>query len=75
MKTAEILALCGAAIAVYLIARKVTGKTTDNGWTDKGGTRIDPQGNYWQGGQMIWRAPGLLEAVGQGGALTQPVWI
>lgn len=36
-----------------------TGKTFSNGWryfTD--GTAIDPAGNYYQGGQLIWSNPG-----------------
>lgn len=35
-----------------------TGKTFANGWryfTD--GTAIDPAGNYYQGGQLIWSNP------------------
>lgn len=34
------------------------GKAFSNGWryfTD--GTAIDPQGNYWYGGQLIWNNP------------------
>jgi hypothetical protein len=33
------------------------GKPFSNGWryyTD--GTSIDPQGNYYQGGQLVWKA-------------------
>lgn len=36
----------------------ITGKTFSNGWryfTD--GTAIDPAGNYYQGGQLIWSNP------------------
>lgn len=32
-----------------------TGKAFDNGWRYfSDGTAIDPQGNYYQGGQLIW---------------------
>ena len=34
----------------------VTGKAFDNGWRYfSDGTAIDPQGNYYQGGQLIWQ--------------------
>lgn len=38
-----------------------TGKTFENGWryfTD--GTAIDPAGNYYQGGQLIWSNPAAV---------------
>lgn len=38
-----------------------TGKTFANGWryfTD--GTAIDPSGNYYQGGQLIWSNPAAV---------------
>lgn len=37
------------------------GKAFENGWryfTD--GTAIDPAGNYYSGGQLIWRNPATL---------------
>lgn len=77
MNTKELLVLALAGVAVFLIARRVTGGTIEpSGWRDMGdGTRIDPQGNQWWGNQMIWKAPTAIETVGQGGALTEPVWI
>ena len=35
-----------------------TGKVFDNGWRYfNDGTAIDPSGNYYQGGQLIWSNP------------------
>lgn len=35
-----------------------------NGWRYfSDGTAIDPQGNYYQGGQLIWSAPGAKWSV------------
>mgnify|MGYP000001602270 FL=1 len=35
-----------------------TGKAFDNGWRYfNDGTAIDPTGNYYQGGQLIWSNP------------------
>jgi hypothetical protein len=35
------------------------GKAFGNGWRYfDNGTAIDPRGNYYQGGQLIWQAPG-----------------
>ena len=35
-----------------------TGKAFDNGWRYfNDGTAIDPSGNYYQGGQLIWSNP------------------
>lgn len=35
-----------------------TGKRYDNGWRYfSDGTAIDPYGNYYQGGQLIWTKP------------------
>lgn len=34
------------------------GKAFGNGWRYfDNGTAIDPRGNYWQNGQLVWQAP------------------
>lgn len=36
-----------------------SGRPFDNGWRYfENGVAIDPSGNYYQGGQMVWQAPG-----------------
>lgn len=36
-----------------------TGTTFDNGWRYfENGVAIDPRGNYYQDGAMVWQAPG-----------------
>lgn len=40
------------------------GGAFSNGWRYfSDGTAIDPQGNYYQGGQLIWKAPGARWSV------------
>jgi hypothetical protein len=40
------------------------GGAFSNGWRYfNDGTAIDPQGNYYQGGQLIWTAPGARWSV------------
>lgn len=40
------------------------GKAFANGWRYfSDGTAIDPAGNYYQGGQLIWSAPGARWSV------------
>ena len=38
-----------------------TGKAFSNGWRYfNDGTAIDPAGNYYQGGQLVWSNPGAV---------------
>lgn len=54
--------LASAAQAVSEILDSA-GKAFDNGWRYfSDGTSIDPSGNYYQGGQLIWRNPATLDA-------------
>jgi hypothetical protein len=72
MKTEHLILLAVAGAAIYMLTRRTA--TRANGWRDAGGgVSIDPSGNYWQGNQMIWKAPGWID-VGQGGALSKPVY-
>lgn len=39
------------------------GKAFDNGWRYfSDGTTIDPSGNYYSGGQLVWRNTATLDA-------------
>lgn len=38
-----------------------SGKAFSNGWRYfSDGTSIDPKGNYYQGGQIVWQNPGAF---------------
>ena len=60
MKTEELIALSLAAAftGAWKAAKEVlnpSGQQFDNGWRYfDDGTSIAPQGNYYQGGQIIW---------------------
>lgn len=68
MKPEELLLLAFAGIAVFMVARmaRTGAASSGNGWEEaSGGVRIDPQGNWWKGNQMVWRAPGLMDTGGR----------